>query len=149
MLDNLLDRQHRILNIGCGNAELTEDMYDDGYRRIINMDISSVVIDQMRERNLHRPEMTWEIGDALDMSYEDEYFDVVVDKSRCLNNTGTLDAILCGENSFFNAAKLTKEVQRVLKTGGIYLIISYGHPRTRIMHLVDLELYLEKSTLES
>lgn len=85
LLDNLLDRQHRILNIGCGNAELTEDMYDDGYRRIVNMDISNVVIDQMKDRNLHRPEMSWEIGDALDMKYEDEYFDVVVDKSRALH----------------------------------------------------------------
>lgn len=62
---------------------------------------------------------------------------------------GTLDAILCGENSFYNAAKLTKEVQRVLKTGGIYLIISYGHPRTRLMHLVDFDSNSEKSSFGS
>ena len=59
---------------------------------------------------------------------------------------GTLDAILCGENSFFNAAVLIKEAQRVLKTGGIYLVISYGHPKTRIMHLVELEVNEEKKT---
>lgn len=30
-----------------------------------------------------------------------------------------------------NAAKLLKEVQRVLRTGGIYLMISYGAPECR------------------
>ena len=49
---------------------------------------------------------------------------------------GTLDAILCGNSSFYNAAVMVKEVQRVLKTGGIYLVVSYGYPQARILHLV-------------
>lgn len=81
LLENLIDRSHRILNIGCGNAELTEDMYDDGYEDIWNMDISEIVIEQMKERNKHRSGMVWEYGDALNMKYEDEFFDVVLDKS--------------------------------------------------------------------
>lgn len=82
IMESLLDRSFRILNIGCGNAELTEAMYDDGYKDIWNMDISDVVIEQMKERNaVYRPDMIWEYGDALDMKYEDEFFDVVLDKS--------------------------------------------------------------------
>jgi len=38
------NKQSRILIIGCGNAPLSEDMYDDGYELIHNVDISSVVI---------------------------------------------------------------------------------------------------------
>lgn len=34
-----------IINLGCGNGELQEDMYDDGYTDILNIDLSSVVID--------------------------------------------------------------------------------------------------------
>ncbi len=34
----------RILVLGCGNAEFSEDIYDDGYKNIVNVDISSVVI---------------------------------------------------------------------------------------------------------
>ena len=37
----------RILVLGCGNAEFSEDIYDDGYKNIVNVDISSVVIKQM------------------------------------------------------------------------------------------------------
>jgi 2-polyprenyl-3-methyl-5-hydroxy-6-metoxy-1,4-benzoquinol methylase len=41
----------KILNLGCGNSELCEHMYDEGYLLIDNMDISEVCINQMKERN--------------------------------------------------------------------------------------------------
>ena len=48
----------RILNLGCGNSILAEDMYDHGFTNICNMDISTVVIQQMQERNAEkRPEL--------------------------------------------------------------------------------------------
>lgn len=141
LMDNLFERHNKILNIGCGNAELTEDMYDDGYTQIWNTDISEIVIDAMKARNVNRPGMVWEVDDVLDMKYESESFDVIIDKS-------TLDAVLCGKQSFMNAAIMLKEVQRVLKPGGIYLAISYGSPQTRYAHLVEL-VYSEKSSLES
>lgn len=34
----------RILVLGCGNADFSEDLYDDGYTNVVNVDISSVVI---------------------------------------------------------------------------------------------------------
>ena len=39
-------------------------MYDDGYELIHNVDISSVVIKQMRERNKDRVKMTYEVMDC-------------------------------------------------------------------------------------
>jgi ubiquinone/menaquinone biosynthesis C-methylase UbiE len=68
--------------------------------------------------------------DCRDMPYEDKKFDVIIDKS-------TMDALLCGDQSFLNVAIMTKEVQRILKAGGIYLIISYGQPENRVVHLVN------------
>lgn len=46
LLDEFIPNKEtaRILIIGCGNAPLSEDMYDDGYKNIFNIDISSVVI---------------------------------------------------------------------------------------------------------
>ena len=35
-----------------------------------------------------------------------------------------------------NAAVMLKEIQRVLKTGGVYIAISYGNPSSRFIHLV-------------
>ena len=41
----------KILVLGCGNAEFSEDLYDAGYENQVNIDISEVVIKQMAERN--------------------------------------------------------------------------------------------------
>jgi ubiquinone/menaquinone biosynthesis C-methylase UbiE len=65
--------------------------------------------------------------DVRDLKFDSEMFDFIVDKS-------TIDAILCGECSFINVAKMLKEVDRVLATGGIYMVISYGQPENRIFH---------------
>lgn len=65
--------------------------------------------------------------DVRELQYQDETFDLAVDKS-------TIDALLCGESSFVNVAKMIKEVQRVLKVGGVYMVISYGQPENRVLH---------------
>ncbi len=73
--------------------------------------------------------MQFVVGDVTDMSqFESNYYDVLIDKS-------TIDALLCGDHSFVMTAKMLKEVSRVLKVGGIYFVISYGPPETRIFHL--------------
>ena len=128
ILEPRINKKDKILNIGCGNACLTEDMYDNGYHNIINMDFSQVVIDQMQSKNSSRHKMVYETGDVLDMKYADQEFDIVIDKS-------TLDAISCGgKGSYVNMARALFEVQRVLKTGGICIVISYGEPDSRVFH---------------
>ncbi len=76
--------------------------------------------------------------DVRDIKYENNYFDLAVDKS-------TIDALLCGEDAFINVAKMIKEVQRVLKVGGYYMIVSYGSPDYRLLHL---ERKFEKFNIE-
>ncbi|KAJ1306670.1 hypothetical protein OPQ81_007665 [Rhizoctonia solani] len=54
ILENYIPgRDVRILMLGCGNSTLSEDMYQDGYRNIVNIDFSSVVIQHMH--SLHPP----------------------------------------------------------------------------------------------
>ena len=125
---NIPKDRGNILNLGCGNSEFSENMYDDGYKNIKNIDISQNVITAMKNRNKDRTGMTYEVMDARDIKYEDNTFDLVVDKS-------TIDALLCGDDAFINVAKMIKEVQRVLKVGGYYMIISYGVPNYRVLHL--------------
>ena len=119
----------RILVLGCGNAEFSEDLYDEGYTNVVNVDISPVVIEQMAERNREtRPLMQWLVMDITDMSkFEPNSFDLAIDKS-------TIDALLCGDDSFLKVAMMLQQTQRVLKTGGQYFAISYGKPDSRSFH---------------
>jgi hypothetical protein len=57
----------------------------------------------MTEMNQDKPEMTWVKMDVTDLKYESNIYDIAVDKS-------TIDALLCGDDSFLNVAKMTKEV---------------------------------------
>ena len=44
LFQNKIDRNSRILILGCGNSKLGEEIYDDGFQNIYNIDISSTVI---------------------------------------------------------------------------------------------------------
>lgn len=83
----------------------------------------------MQERNVKRVGMTYEVMDCTDMAaIADRSYDVAIDKS-------TIDALLCGDNAYLMVAKMTKEIQRVLKDEtGLYIAISYGKPESRSMH---------------
>ncbi|KAK3025335.1 hypothetical protein RJ639_043844, partial [Escallonia herrerae] len=130
---------HRVLVVGCGNSAFSEGMVDDGYRDVVNVDISSVVIEAMQKKYFGNPHLKLDPGvgtacchfrdfladmrmDVRDMSaFQKGSFNAVVDK-------GTLDSLLCGHNSRENAAKMLEEVGRyvkVLKDKGIYILVFY------------------------
>lgn len=47
----------KTLVIGCGNAEFSENLYNDGYKNIYNIDICHKVIEFMKERDKDKKEM--------------------------------------------------------------------------------------------
>ncbi|KAK1315662.1 hypothetical protein QJS10_CPA05g00864 [Acorus calamus] len=119
----------RVLMVGCGNAVMSEDMVKDGYEDIFNIDISSVAIEMMKKRCAHIPQLKYLKMDVRDMSFfPDESFNSVIDK-------GTLDSLMCGTNAPISASLMIEEVSRLLKPGGIYMLITYGDPIVRIPHL--------------
>nr|XP_019008568.1 uncharacterized protein I206_06245 [Kwoniella pini CBS 10737]OCF47349.1 hypothetical protein I206_06245 [Kwoniella pini CBS 10737] len=75
-------KETRILTLGCGNSALGEVLYDNGWENIVNIDYSKIVIDQMKERHISRPKMEWLEMDILDLNFQDEDFDLVVDKGQ-------------------------------------------------------------------
>ena len=127
LLKDYITPESKILMIGCGNACLSEDLYDDGFPYVHNIDISTVVIDQMKKRNETRPKMIYEVMDCTQMDLADNSFDIAIDKS-------TIDALLCGDNAYINVAKMMNEIIRVLKPNGLYMSITYGTPENRDEH---------------
>ncbi|XP_023410015.1 eEF1A lysine and N-terminal methyltransferase isoform X3 [Loxodonta africana] len=120
VLHKYIKPREKVLVIGCGNSELSEQLYDVGYQDIVNIDISEAVIKQMREHNAsRRPHMSFLKMDMMQMEFPDASFQVVLDK-------GTLDAVLTDEEekTLQQVDRMLAEVGRVLQVGGRYLCIS-------------------------
>lgn len=60
----------KMLVVGCGNSQLSENLYDVGYHNITNVDISDIVIKQMSDKNKDkRPEMSFIKMDVMKVSH--------------------------------------------------------------------------------
>ena len=117
-------------------------MYDDGYFQIANCDYSHVCIEKMLQRNKDtRPYMKWDVMDVCDMKYKDASFDLIIDKS-------TMDCLLCGCFPYLKVAIMLSECQRLLKTGGKLVSISYGKPDARTKHFLRDHLGFSLKTFE-
>eukprot|EP00898_Chlorokybus_atmophyticus_P008586 jgi/Chlat1/8729/Chrsp9S00721 len=134
LFDQYAKKDGAILQVGCGNSQLGEQMYDDGYQNITNIDYSEPVVQLMSRRSqTTRPDIKYMTMDCRRMTFADKTFDLVFDK-------GTLDAIVCGSDALDNVGAMCKEIARVLKDSGVYIIMSYGAPQDRLSYL-ELEEY--------
>ena len=94
-LNQLFTGDELVLNIGCGNSEMSAEMQKTTFQTVVSIDISGVVINQMIEKYNDNKDLIWFEMDCMNLTFEDEFFDIVFDK-------GTFDAILCGTHSLRN-----------------------------------------------
>jgi hypothetical protein len=80
---------------------MSEEMYLDGFRNIVNTDYSPVIIELMKKRCKSMSQMKWEVMDINELTYESESFDCVIEK-------GTLDALLVDEKDPWNLSEENK-----------------------------------------
>ncbi|KAG2426234.1 hypothetical protein HXX76_013213 [Chlamydomonas incerta] len=121
-----------LLHVGVGSSRLQEEMARAGWRHIVNVDYSKVVIKHMAELHKGLPQLEYRVADVRSMpEFADKSFDGVLDK-------GTLDAILCGEGSAVHAAAMVMEAFRVLKPGGVLMLVTYGDPLSRLPYLNNI-----------
>ncbi|KAL8026594.1 hypothetical protein ABFX02_14G038400 [Erythranthe guttata] len=107
-----------ILVPACGNSRLSEHLYDDGFRNIINVDFSREVISAMMRRNLRdRPEMRWRVMDMTDMQLSNGAFEAIIDK-------GGLDALMEPDIDPRLGTIYLSEAKRLLKAGGKYICLT-------------------------
>ncbi len=146
--------------VGCGNSELSEQLYDVGYKHLTNIDISETVVTHMNQRNAERrPGLTFQQVDATQTPYEDASYQATLDK-------GTLDAMaseeegalarnmltevrnqwvtVCTDRMFFfpqSAVFLCLQVGRVLSVGGRYVCVTLAQEsviKLAVEHFVQL-----------
>ncbi|XP_043708778.1 EEF1A lysine methyltransferase 4 [Telopea speciosissima] len=123
-----------VLELGCGNSQLCEELYKDGITEITCIDISAVAVEKMRTRLLAKGYKDVKVleADMLDLPFGNECFDVVIEK-------GTMDVLFVDSGDPWNPRPTTvtkvlamlQGVHRVLKPGGIFISISFGQPHFR------------------
>ncbi len=149
---SLLQLEDEILMLGCGNSSkkfkkiktwfscsplaVSERLYQDGFERIVNVDYSAAVIEQMSRRCAQScPKMCWITADFRNMEVlNDDSFSVVLDK-------GSLDALWSDGGSQWSPSEAVltdinatlREALRVLKRpGGRFISITFGQPHFRL-----------------
>ena len=141
LLPHFKDEYRRALVIGCGNSNFSSSLYDDNFfKDIVNIDFSDVIINKMQVNNREaRPNMSWITMDMLDLKFEPNTFDVVIDKA-------SMDALFVdegdvwdpNENVIISVDKMCEGISKVLKSGGIYIQISFSQPHFRMKYLLNM-----------
>ena len=157
LLAEFCEKDMHILLIGCGASEMAADMYDDGYKSIMNLDISRVVIDEMQTRyaDITRgagkkkkkkkkgrkamadvPLMVfaedlggvqWRQGDATDLS---AVFDNQI--FDVVIDKALLDAVYCSKIPSRAVREYLQEMDRIVKSTGLFFCVSFGLPENRL-----------------
>ncbi|MED6287130.1 eEF1A lysine and N-terminal methyltransferase [Characodon lateralis] len=134
ILHKYIKLQDKVLVVGCGNSELSEQLYDVGYKHLTNIDISETVVAHMNQRNAERrPDLTFHQVDATQTPYEDASYQAALDK-------GTLDAVASEEEGAL-ARRMITEVSRVLRVGGRYVCVTLAQEsviKLAVDHFVQL-----------
>jgi len=131
-----------VLEVGCGDAPLGQDLVSSIQeygsqngrdpltimKKIVCLDYSKNVIDTMKQEQEKQQvqikkkgiPVHYEVGDARNLSYENESFEAILEK-------GTLDAMLSDSDGHGqkNCRKIVSECARVLTIGGYIIIISH------------------------
>ncbi len=108
--------EKRILEIGCGIGRTVS--YIDGCREFIGTDLSEEAVSQANREFANRPDVRFFVMDAMNLEFEDDYFDVVIAKE-------VIEHLLQPELAL-------REAFRVLKHDGVLLLTS---PNRDSLHL--------------
>lgn len=140
------NKECRILHVGCGTSLLPEQLYDAGYKHIVNIDVAPQVVHQMRLRNMgKRRGLVFRVGDATNLAeYKDARFDLVLDKA-------VLDTFACCEQRGMIIGDYLSESSRLLADGGAMLIVSMARPAERAPFVAEAphcDFTVEVSDLE-
>lgn len=121
-----------VLVAGCGSSHMLIDLAEDGYQKIIAVDISRVAIQQQKVRCKNYPNIEFYQGTMVDTIYEDESIDMVIDK-------GLFDSLICNANGSVTIQQYIIEVERILKEKGVFFLVTHGNPEQRLQYLEQFD----------
>ncbi|NNF36151.1 MAG: class I SAM-dependent methyltransferase [Saprospiraceae bacterium] len=106
----------KILDLGCGAGRTTFALYDLGYHGIVGVDLTPEMIEAALDvKKQLEIEVSFYVGDATDLNYENQSFDVVFFSFN-------------GMMSIPSQAKRDQalnEIRRILKPDGLYIFTTH------------------------
>ncbi|BAT14458.1 Os11g0557700, partial [Oryza sativa Japonica Group] len=135
LLAPLLSPSISVLEVGCGNSRLGEELLREGVAGGITcVDLSPVAVQRMRDRLAEQGTEGVEVvvADMLDLPFDRESFDLVIEK-------GTMDVLFVDSGDPWNpnpttvdnVMKMLEGIHKVLKPEGIFVSITFGQPHFR------------------
>ena len=131
-------KDNNILNVGAGNSEISERLYFEGFKRIINIDYSKEVVMAMTKRyqtlNYNIPYFEMDMRMLI---FDESIFDIVLD-------LGGSDCLLCSRSPLSDYKDFSHQVHKVLKENGIYIRITLF----KNLEKYDIKQYYDESKFE-
>ena len=125
----LVRKDIRILEVGCGTGANIWYLTREGFK-VFGIDRSDVAINiakkRMKDEKLNA---NLQVGDIVNLPFEDNFFDVVID----------IECLYCNTNE--NANRIYSEIQRVIKPNGKFFSKTFsdkmyiGESQTKIAEL--------------
>ena len=111
-----IDKNDKILDLGCGAGRTTINLFKDGYKNITGLDIADKLIEYAKDySNKHNLDIEFLVGDATKLDFNNNTFDVVIFSFNGMQCIPGLQ----------NRKNVLKEVYRVLKPGGYYIFTAH------------------------
>lgn len=135
----------KILILGVGRSDVIEHLYRIGYRDITVIDISQSIINEMQRRFEKFTGVEFFVMDVKQLhKFSNETFTMVFDKACIDAQFGATDYLEAAGQAF-------REIFRVLRQDGIFLMVTHAPPIARVpyLRLINwaLEMYKIPSTI--
>lgn len=125
-----IKKTDKILDIGCGAGRTTINLYKNGYKNIVGLDIANNLLAFATNYcKTHNLDILFVNQSATDINFEDEKFDAVV-----FSYNGLM-CIPCEKNR----KKALSEIHRILKTNGVFIFTAHDRDNPRFLKFWEAE----------
>ncbi|KAL6848847.1 hypothetical protein ACP4OV_021430 [Aristida adscensionis] len=134
LLAPLLSPSLSVLEVGCGNSRLGEELLREGVASGVTcVDLSPVAVQRMRDRLARQGTKGVEVvvADVLDLPFEQDSFDPVIEKNHVDVLFVDSDPWNPNPTTVDNVMKMLEDIHRVLKPEGVFVSITFGQPHFR------------------
>lgn len=126
-------KEHNVLIVGVGRSDIIDVLYEDGFRNIVAVDVSPMIIARMQQKYQSFSGVEFVCLDIRKMGlFVDKMFALVIDKA-------CIDALFCEIDFIESVGAALSEIERVMHDDGMFLSVSHASPPSRLPYLRNMK----------